>query len=96
MEVVYGTATKLVELLSSTAYKEISLAWGVDEELKKLRETVSIIHALLLDAEERQTHSQQIKTWLTKLKDVLVDAEVLLDEKEKNCTIQATNKKIAS
>ncbi|KAL5543165.1 hypothetical protein UlMin_010875 [Ulmus minor] len=82
MEVVYGTATKLVELLGSTAYEEISLAWGVNEELKKLRETLSIIHAVLLDAEERQTHSQQIKTWLAKLKDVLVDAEVLLDEFE--------------
>ncbi|KAL5562777.1 hypothetical protein UlMin_032524, partial [Ulmus minor] len=79
MEVVYGTATKLVELLSSTAYKEISLAWGVDEELKKLRRTMSIIHDVLLDAEDKQ-QNQQIKSWLVELNDVLVDAELLLDE----------------
>ncbi|KAL5562773.1 hypothetical protein UlMin_032520 [Ulmus minor] len=80
MEVVYGTATKLVELLGSTAYEEISLAWGVDKELKKLRRTVSIIHDVLLDAEDKQAQNQQIKSWLVELKDVLVDAEVLLDE----------------
>ena len=80
MEVVYGTATKLVELLGSTAYEEISLAWGVDEELKKLRRTVSIIHDVLLDAEDKQAQNQQIKSWLVELKDVLVDAELLLDE----------------
>ncbi|KAL5562765.1 hypothetical protein UlMin_032514 [Ulmus minor] len=82
MEVVYGTATKLVELLSSTTYEEISLAWGVDEELKKLRRTMSIIHDVLLDAEDKQAQNQQIKSWLVELKDVLVDAEVLLDEFE--------------
>ncbi|KAL5546841.1 hypothetical protein UlMin_006528 [Ulmus minor] len=82
MEIVYGTATKVLELLASKAYQEISLAWGVRDELRKLQQTVSIIQAVLLDAEEKQAHNRQISVWLAELKDVLLDAEELLGEFE--------------
>ncbi|PON89782.1 NB-ARC domain, LRR domain containing protein [Trema orientale] len=52
------------------------------DDLKKLQQTVSTIKAVLLDAEEKQAHSREISTWLEDLKDVLLDAEDLLNEFE--------------
>uniref|UniRef100_A0A2N9HI61 Uncharacterized protein n=2 Tax=Fagus sylvatica TaxID=28930 RepID=A0A2N9HI61_FAGSY len=49
-------------------------------EIENLRDTVSTIHAVILDAEKKSSHSHQIKDWLRKLKDVLHDADDLLDD----------------
>ncbi|KAL5575084.1 hypothetical protein UlMin_016783 [Ulmus minor] len=75
-------AQKVLEKLASSAYEEISLAWGLKEEIEKLQVTMSAIKAVLLDAEERQTNERAIRIWLTKLKDVLLNARDLLDEIE--------------
>ncbi|KAL5546745.1 hypothetical protein UlMin_006432 [Ulmus minor] len=82
MEIVYGTATKVLQLLASNAYQEISLAWRVRDKVEKLQQMVSIIQAVLLDAEEKQAHNRQISHWLAELNDVLLDAEELLGELE--------------
>ncbi|KAL5576032.1 hypothetical protein UlMin_017731 [Ulmus minor] len=79
---VFPLAQKVLEKLASSAYEEISLAWGLKGEIEKLQETMSTIKAVLLDAEERQTSDRAIGLWLTKLKDVLLNARDLLDEIE--------------
>ncbi|KAL5575097.1 hypothetical protein UlMin_016796 [Ulmus minor] len=77
---VFPLAQKVLEKLASFAYEEISLAWGLKGEIKKFKETMSTIKPVLLDAEERQTSDRAIGLWLTKLKDVLLNARDLLDE----------------
>ncbi|KAL6319418.1 hypothetical protein AAG906_014093 [Vitis piasezkii] len=58
-----------------------SFAFAIAEGvLGKLKDTLSTIHALLLDAEEKQATNRQISDWLGKLKLVLYDAEDVLDE----------------
>jgi hypothetical protein len=52
----------------------------VKTEIENLRNTVSTIQAVILDAKKQSSHSHQIKDWLTKLKDVLHDADDLLDD----------------
>ena len=79
-EVAYGVAGKVLEQLGSRTFQEISSAWGVRSDLKKLEHTVSAIKAVLCDAEERQASDQSLRTWLGELKDVLNDAENVLDE----------------
>ncbi|KAL5566875.1 hypothetical protein UlMin_030039 [Ulmus minor] len=79
---IFPLAQKFLEKLASFAYEEISLAWGLKGEIEKLQETMSTIKAVLLDAEERQTSDRAIRLWLTKLKDVLLNARDLLDEIE--------------
>ena len=79
-EVAYGVAGKVLEQLGSRTFQEISLAWGVQSDLKKLEHTVSAIKAVLCDVEERQTSDQSLRTWLRELKDVLNDAENVLGE----------------
>ncbi|XP_023898462.1 putative disease resistance protein RGA3 [Quercus suber] len=46
--------------------------------------------ALLLDAEKQSSHSHQIKDWLSKLKDVLHDADDLLDD----CSTEVMRRKV--
>ncbi|CAL9025752.1 unnamed protein product, partial [Prunus brigantina] len=81
-EVAFPLATKLIEKLGSITSEQICLAWGVKADLKKLQRTMSIIKDVLLDAEQKQAHNQQIRSWLRQLKDAFLDAEDLLDEFE--------------
>ncbi|KAM4080179.1 hypothetical protein ACB094_09G172200 [Castanea mollissima] len=79
-EIGYGIAVKVLELLGSVTYEELSSAWGVRSDLTKLERTVKAIKAVLLDAEEKQASDHRLSTWLGELKDVLQDAENVLDE----------------
>ena len=56
------------------ALKEIVLIWSVNDKITKLGEIVSIIKAVLLDAEAKQHNSEAIKLWLKSLKDAMCDA----------------------
>ncbi|XP_040960415.1 putative disease resistance protein RGA4 [Gossypium hirsutum] len=70
----------LITKLSSRALSQIRLCWNVKNDLDNFKSTVSTIKAVLLDAEERSVTSQLVKDWLEKLKDVLYDADDLLDD----------------
>ncbi|XP_065616174.1 disease resistance protein RGA2-like [Quercus suber] len=79
-EIGYGIAVKVLELLGSRTFQEISSAWGFKGDLKKIGRRVLAIKAVLIDAEEKQASNERLRTWLRELKDVLVDAENVLDE----------------
>ncbi|XP_057999888.1 putative disease resistance protein RGA1 [Hevea brasiliensis] len=78
----FNVAQKVLEKLASKACQEISIAWGVQGELKKLEDVLMTVKAVLLDAEEKQVSNNDVRVWLIKLKDVLYDAEDVLDEFE--------------
>ncbi|XP_031255415.1 putative disease resistance protein RGA3 [Pistacia vera] len=52
----------------------------VEDEIDKLRHSISIIQVVLQDAEERQVKEKAMKIWLGELKEVAHDADNLLDE----------------
>ena len=81
-DLVFGVAGFVLEKLSSVASDEISLAFGMKEDLKKLRETTAILKAMLLDAEKKQEHDEHLRMSLTRLKVVFDDAVDVLDEFE--------------
>ncbi|CAL1379949.1 unnamed protein product [Linum trigynum] len=62
------------------ALEHIGLLWNFKRELRKLKDTVSRIQAVLQDAEEKQFRNHQVKDWLEKLSDVMYDADDLLDD----------------
>ncbi|KAK9290201.1 hypothetical protein L1049_008367 [Liquidambar formosana] len=70
----------VLEKIVSLSLSEISLAWGVKKERKKLKTTLSTIQAVLLDAEEQQAKNHAVRDWLENLKDVVYDVDDLLDE----------------
>ncbi|KAL4600404.1 hypothetical protein ACB092_11G197300, partial [Castanea dentata] len=77
---LFHLAEIVLELLRSLTLQEVKLASSVKTEIEKLTNTVSTIQAVILDAEKQSSQDQQIKDWLKKLKDVLHDADDLLDD----------------
>uniref|UniRef100_A0A2N9H5D2 Rx N-terminal domain-containing protein n=1 Tax=Fagus sylvatica TaxID=28930 RepID=A0A2N9H5D2_FAGSY len=79
-----GDLTKVAEgvilQLGNLVVQEIALVWGVKDDLEKLKNTVSAIKAVLLDAEEKQVQSHAIKDWVGNLKDALYEADDVLDD----------------
>ena len=81
--IAFCLAWKIIKSLGSMAFKEIGSMWGVysvEDELEKLKDTVSAVHAVLLDAEEQQYKSHRVKHWIKKLGDAVYDADDLLTE----------------
>eukprot|EP00257_Ricinus_communis_P009295 XP_002527841.3 putative disease resistance protein RGA1 [Ricinus communis] len=68
--VLFNIADGIIAKLGSVVLQEIRLWWGVKEELEKLKGTVSLIKAVLLDAEEQSMESNQVKIWLGMLKEM--------------------------
>lgn len=77
---LFDAAGKILELLASQIFYEIGSAYGVPDEIGKLRATVETIHAVLLDAEQRHSrHNRAATGWLQMLKDAVCSADYLLD-----------------
>ncbi|XP_077230162.1 uncharacterized protein LOC143863368 [Tasmannia lanceolata] len=79
-EIVSNSLLLLFGWLESAVVKELALFWGVNDELRKLHSTLSIIQAVLSDAEDRQVNEKGLGDWLRNLKDAAYDAEDILDE----------------
>ncbi|XVE96087.1 hypothetical protein REPUB_Repub02eG0191000 [Reevesia pubescens] len=60
---------------------EIEFAWRGVSEFEKLKETLTAIKAVLLDAEE-QAGNHELNLWLERFKDACYEVEDLLDEFE--------------
>ncbi|KAH7855820.1 hypothetical protein Vadar_029376 [Vaccinium darrowii] len=78
-KIAFDIAANILSSLGSIAIQQIGLAWGVEKELENLRAIVSTIKNVLLDAQE-QTNNHAVKEWLQDLKEILYDADDLLDE----------------
>ncbi|XXG52775.1 hypothetical protein AAC387_Pa03g1003 [Persea americana] len=75
-----GALRTLMGSLSSLLEKEITIAWGLKEELEKLGSTLSTIQSVLQDADAKKVKYGPLKDWLRKLKDPVYDAEDIIDE----------------
>jgi len=58
------------------------LAWGLQDDLARLEERLKAINSVLSDAEKQQSKNERIRLWLHMLREVLYDAEDVLDEIE--------------
>ncbi|XP_028052102.1 putative disease resistance protein RGA1 [Camellia sinensis] len=70
----------VIENLNSLLQNKVALLWGVDKEMKKLSSTLSTIHVVLEDAEQKQLQDKAIQTWLKELNDAAYEADDVLDE----------------
>nr|TKS02780.1 hypothetical protein D5086_0000159690 [Populus alba] len=71
-----GLAAKGIGL----AAKGIGLAWGLEGQLRKLNQSLTMIKDVLQDAARRAVTDESVKRWLQNLQDVAYDAEDVLDE----------------
>lgn len=78
---LFDTVGKILEVLASQIFHEIGLAYGVQDDISNLRDTVDTIQAVLLDAEDKHSRKDHAVTiWLRRLKDAVYAAEDLLDD----------------
>ncbi|KAL4614352.1 hypothetical protein ACB092_07G048300 [Castanea dentata] len=78
--ILYGVVQTIIVSLGSSTLNRIGSIWGVNDELEKMKNTISTIQAVLEDAEEQQVKNHQVKDWLMKLRDAAFDADDLLSE----------------
>ncbi|WVZ01470.1 hypothetical protein V8G54_027539 [Vigna mungo] len=75
MEVI---AQIVLQNLNSFAQEEFGIIWNLKDDVQQMKRSVSAIKAVLLDAEGK-ANNLQISNWLEELKDVLYDADDLLN-----------------
>ncbi|XP_044500294.1 disease resistance protein RGA2-like [Mangifera indica] len=78
--VVSTIASEILKKIAPLIGGELSLLLGLENDLKGLQGTMTSIRAVLLDAEKKQTQDHQLRDWLGKLRDVLFDAEDVLED----------------
>ncbi|KAB1671026.1 hypothetical protein [Gossypium barbadense] len=78
--IAFDIAAELILKLSSRALSQVGLWWNLKHDILDLKRTVCQIKAVLLDAEEKSVTDNLVKGWLEELKDVLYDADDLLDD----------------
>ncbi|XP_055817930.1 putative disease resistance protein RGA4 isoform X3 [Solanum dulcamara] len=70
----------LFQKTASQNFQRNGLLGSTKKEMLNLQSTLSTIQAVLQDAEERQMKEKALKNWLVKLKDIVYEADDLLDE----------------
>ncbi|CAI8602754.1 unnamed protein product [Vicia faba] len=79
---VFSLAESFISKLASRAVEETSLALGVYNHLREIKDTVSLIKAVLLDADQKQRHNHELREWLRQIKHVFSNAEDVIDDFE--------------
>ncbi|KAF9610088.1 hypothetical protein IFM89_019928 [Coptis chinensis] len=87
---------QLTSFIRNEIEQEVRLVVGVREELKNLNAHLTLIKAVLEDAEKKEIHDNAIKVWLGQLKDVMYDAEDVLDEWNTRILISANGPHVAN
>ncbi|KAF7815706.1 putative disease resistance protein RGA1 [Senna tora] len=70
----------VLENLSSFARDELATFWGVNGEIQRLTNSLKLIQAVIVDAEQKEITQESIKIWLQQLKDAAHVLDDMLDE----------------
>ncbi|KAL3740428.1 hypothetical protein ACJRO7_021675 [Eucalyptus globulus] len=79
---LFSVAQGVLGKIASPAFKEAVAIYSIKDQIHELENTLAAITAVLLDAEEQQAKNRSLQLWLGRLRDVLYDAEDVLDELE--------------
>ncbi|XP_027352920.1 putative disease resistance protein RGA1 [Abrus precatorius] len=77
---VFDIAESLLCKLASHAYEEASRAYHVYEDFQGIKDTLSIVKGVLLDAEEKKEQKNGLREWLRQYQCVCYYAEDVVDE----------------
>ncbi|KAF8021548.1 hypothetical protein BT93_G1866 [Corymbia citriodora subsp. variegata] len=79
---LFSIAQGVLWKIASPALQEAIAICSVENQIGDLKNTLTSITTVLLDAEERQSKDQGLQVWLGQLRDVLYDVEDVLNELE--------------
>ncbi|KAJ4806695.1 Disease resistance protein (CC-NBS-LRR) [Rhynchospora pubera] len=84
--------------LTKMSADEVGMLLGIPGQIEKLVNTVRDIQCVLSDAERKQINSSAIQRWLMELKDVMYDADDLIDTwqiKTEDCELNSRLEEIS-
>ncbi|XP_034220149.1 putative disease resistance protein RGA4 isoform X1 [Prunus dulcis] len=79
-EVVTFGVQETLRKVTSLAAQDLSLVWGFEGEVTKLRDSLSMARAVLRDAEQSKGRTEAVGMWVEKLEDIAHEADDVLDE----------------
>ncbi|XP_026396965.1 putative disease resistance protein RGA3 [Papaver somniferum] len=79
-QILVNGVTEIINKVLPVIGQQISSAWGVKDDLRYLKDTLELIQALIHDAEMKQVNNAAVRLWLRMLKDVVYDADDVMDE----------------
>jgi len=79
---LFSIAESLIAKLASWTYGETSHVLRLYHHLQEVSQTLLLVKAVLLDAEEKQQENYELREWLRQIKHVFSDAKNMLDEFE--------------
>nr|TKR85844.1 hypothetical protein D5086_0000244650 [Populus alba] len=71
---------EILKRVGSLVDQGINLAWGFKGDMKRLEASLTMIQAVLQDAEKKRVTGESLRLWLEHLRGVAYDAEDVLDE----------------
>ncbi|KAG4165922.1 hypothetical protein ERO13_A13G100700v2 [Gossypium hirsutum] len=77
---LFNIAERVLEKIAHLSVEEARLAFNFESHLRKLKETLSRIKAVLLDAERQQHQNEKLRLSMWKLRDIFYDAEDVIDD----------------
>ncbi|KAK8994777.1 hypothetical protein V6N11_045848 [Hibiscus sabdariffa] len=77
---LFNIAERVLEKIAYLSIEEARLAFNVETDLSELKETVSSIKAVLLDAEQKQHQNEKLRLCMWKLRNIFYDAEDVIDD----------------
>jgi hypothetical protein len=81
---LFTMAESIIAQLASREFVEAAHVLGIHNDLQHFTQTLSYIKSVLLDAEKKLSHhdhqNHELSNWLWLVRDVLFDAENVLDE----------------
>ncbi|KAK1291222.1 putative disease resistance RPP13-like protein 1 [Acorus calamus] len=80
MMIPTAAVCEIVNRLAKLVENEVVMLWSVKGELRKLKINLSEIRDVLQDAERREIQEIAVRRWLDKLRDVMFDAEDIIDD----------------
>jgi hypothetical protein len=94
---LFDIADSLLGKLASYAHEEASKACGVYEDLQGIKDTLSIVKCVLLDAEDKKDQNHSLHEWLKQIQNICCNAEDMLDDVQRqnsrNQLVQASGSK---
>ncbi|KAF9610974.1 hypothetical protein IFM89_026254 [Coptis chinensis] len=94
--IVSAVMDQLASHILKELERKVSLVVGVRKEKEKLDDHLTQIKAVLEDAENKEIRDKAVKVWLGQLKDVMYDAEDVLDEWNTRILISANSPHVAN
>ncbi|CAI8613929.1 unnamed protein product [Vicia faba] len=76
---VFHIANSLLGKLASYAYEEASRGYGVYDDLQHMKDTLSIVRGVLLDAEYKKDQKHGVREWMRQIQNICSDAEDVFD-----------------